>query len=185
MVRKYCILGLFGIFLIFSGCTEDAPMSSDLNAGETSLAKQSSENSCLCRKIKAKISSSGQINPPLLTATGRMRGNLKGAVDYVAYLEDIIPITSNFGNDPVNPSASFTGTWTLTNRKGVLTFRDVGAFEQVPNGLGSSYSVVIDGTGRYSGVSGYLFLNIISDDTGLSFEEDIQGKIFCQQHAAQ
>jgi len=181
---------LFRLFIVFfitlfiAGCVEETPLSSELTADEIALAKTSDhkDRGCRCGKIKARLSATGEINPPLLTATGEMRGNLRGTVNYVGYLEDFSPITSNFGNDPINPSASFSGTWTLTTDDGDLTFRDIGTFEQVPNGIGTSFSQVIDGTGCYSGASGYLFINIITDETGLNFEEHHRGEIFCQRH---
>lgn len=138
--------------------------------------------SCGCRKILARLSSSGQINPPLLTTTGKMYGTLKGNTSYKAYLADLVQISSDFGNDPIYPSASFIGTLTLTNRKGSITFRDIGVFEQIPNGLGTSFARVIEGTDFYRGASGFLFLNLISDDTGLNFEGMVRGEIYCSEH---
>lgn len=145
----------------------------------------SDNRSCGCKRVLSRLSSSAQIIPPLLVAGGPMRGTLRGNVKYEAYLADIVPVSSGFGNDPINATASFTGTWTLTNRKGTLTFRDVGTFEQVPNGLGTSFSRVVDGTGQYDGASGYLFLSFISNDTGDAFEEILRGEIYCSKHTSQ
>jgi len=158
---------------------------SDLVGDRLALAnrKKHGTHRCGCQKVLARLSSTAQINPPLLTATGPMVGTLRGTVNYEAYLADIVEISSGFGNDPVNSTASFTGTWTLTNKKGTLTFRDVGVFEQIPNSLGTSFSRVINGTGIYTGASGFLFLNFISDDTGLSFEEILRGEIYCGKHS--
>ncbi|RIK71197.1 hypothetical protein DCC62_22105 [candidate division KSB1 bacterium] len=177
------VVGFIAVFLLVA-CAKEDPISAELSGDESAvLAKKGQDkDDCGCRKIEARLSSTGQIDPPLLTATGEMRGDLKGTVNYVANLADVVPMSSGFGNDPVKPTASFLGAWTLTSKKGVLTFRDVGVFEQVPNGLGTSFSTVIDGTGRFAGVSGYLFLSFVSDETGLNFEEELKGKIFCKKH---
>ncbi len=44
------------------------------------------------------------------------------------------------------------------------------------------FSNVIDGTGCYSGASGFLFVSFVADETGLVFEEEHRGEIFCQDH---
>lgn len=174
---------VFFIAMMLLGCSTEAPVSADLAGNGTTLAKKGhDDDDCGCGKIKAKLLATGQINPPLLIATGEMRGDLKGTVNYVAYLADIVPLISSAGNDPVNPTASLLGTWTLTTKNGVLTFRDVGTFEQVPNGIGTSFSTVIGGTGCYSGASGFLFVSFVADETGLIFNEEHRGRIFCQKH---
>jgi hypothetical protein len=184
MQNIYRICAVFLVALVLPGCNSEAPVSTELDGdSQISLQKKGDDNdNCGCGKIKARLSSMGAIDPPLLTATGEMRGNLKGTVNYVANLADVVPMASGSGNDPVNATASFLGTWTLTSKKGVLTFRDVGVFEQVPNGLGSSFSTVIDGTGHYTGAYGYLFLSFVSDETGLNFQEDLRGELFCEKH---
>lgn len=138
---------------------------------------------CGCVNVLSRLSSTGEINPPLLTTSGQMRGSLRGTTRYEAYLADVVELSSEY-NPPRNPSASFTGTLTLTNKKGSLTFRDVGALEQGPNGLGTSFSRVIEGTDSYSGASGFLFLNLIADDTGLNFDGIVRGEIYCAAHSA-
>ena len=118
------LCGVFFIALLLLGCNTEAPVSADLAGNGTTLAKKvhDDDDDCGCGKIKAKLLATAQINPPLLTATGEMRGDLKGTVNYVANLADIVPMTSISGNDPVNPSASLLGTWTLTTKEGSLTF---------------------------------------------------------------
>jgi len=134
---------------------------------------------CGCVKVLSRLSSSGEVNPPLLTTNGQMRGTLRGETYFEANLGNVVGIGSELDNDP----ASFFGTLRLTNRRGTLTFRDVGALEQVPNGLGTSFSRVVEGTGSYSGASGFLFLNLIADDTGLNFDGIVRGETYCGEHS--
>lgn len=171
-------------FFLFLGCQEEGPITLNHSEVSSSLVAHDDgdDDDCECGKIKSTLSSTAVITPPVMNATGEMEGDLEGTVNYIAYLDDMVPISSNNGNDPVNPMASFSGTWTLTTEDGEITFRDIGVFEQIPNGRGVSYSVVIGGTGCYSGATGYLNLSFITDETGLNFEEKLRGEITCEEH---
>jgi hypothetical protein len=64
----------------------------------------------------------------------------------------------------VPTTLSFTGLITFETNKGILTVRDTGIYDTAGQGLFSSRSLVIGGTGEFVGATGFLFTH----GTGLS-----------------
>ena len=74
----------------------------------------------------------------------------------------------------VPTTLSFTGLITFVTTKGILTVRDTGIFDTAGQGLFSSRSVVVDGTGEFVGATGFLFTH----GTGLSeLQTEVSGEV--------
>jgi hypothetical protein len=53
----------------------------------------------------------------------------------------------------------------------------VGVFEAVTFGIGSQFDRVIGGTGIFEGAEGHLYFDIVPDETGTVFTNQVTGEV--------
>lgn len=90
----------------------------------------------------------------------------------------VLGLAPSVGLPGVEPAttASYAGERTITTHQGVLTLRFTGVFDTA-RGEFSELERVQDGTGKFSGATGTLFVFGTSSADGTSFQAQIQGEI--------
>jgi hypothetical protein len=143
-------------------------------AGSTTSAVATNNNRCdrVQGTIEASAVTQGCTSPVQLCTAGNFRGNnlLKGSTKFVA---DGLAQHAGMPTAEAATTLSYTGTITITARRGTLTVRDTGIFDP-PRGLFASRSVVTGGTGVFAGATGWL---LIGGTGSSSFEALVGGEI--------
>ena len=114
--------------------------------GSSTLLIEPAEALADCQEIKGSQTVRADLSS--FTTTGTIRGTLKGTTQFTGDSTSLTPVLGTF-LPPLNPALSYTGTLVITTRKGTLTTRSVGVFENVPFGVGTQFDRVIAGTGRF------------------------------------
>jgi hypothetical protein len=144
---------------------------------DASLAKTAAEDDedCGCRDIEATLFSSADFNT--FTAEGTIVGDLEGSISFTGDPNSVSQITSQTF-PPLNPTtSSFTSQLEITTDEGAFTTRGVGVAEFGPFGVGVEFHHLIAGTGAFSEATGTLYFNVVADETGANFVEDVSGEI--------
>ncbi len=137
-------------------------------AGAPSIHPSASAAGVHCKQIHAYIETA--FTSPN-TTEGVITGDgwLKGATNYT--VSAMIP-------GPEDNTFSYSGRLTITTKNhGTLTMEDVGVFEFLPNGPFAEYDNVVEGTGRYAGASGLLFIHGTVTPAGNGFTGDVSGEL--------
>jgi hypothetical protein len=129
-----------------------------------------------CHKINTTLTSVADFTT--FTTTGEIKsGFLKGTTVFTGDGASLALITS-VPSPPVEPfTFSYTGDLVVTTPKGTLTTRGVGVFKFSPFGLGSQFDRVIGGTGFFEGAEGHLYFDIVTDETGAVFTNQVTGEV--------
>ena len=128
-----------------------------------------------CEEIKATIISIADL--ATFTTQGTIEGDVDGTTMFTGDGLSLTQIVSTT-HPPVEPlTFSYTGTLVITTDDGTLTTRGVGVFESGPNGVGTQFDRVIEGTGAFQDATGELYFNFMTDDTGVNLTSDVSGEI--------
>jgi hypothetical protein len=130
-----------------------------------------------CKTIKATMATIADL--AAFTTVGQIRGNLKGTTQFTGDPASLAPIMST-PSPPLNPTFSYTGDLVITTKDGTLTTRSVGIFESVSFGVGTQFDRVVDGTGTFQGVTGFLFFNFRANADLTRFTSTIAGELCLQ-----
>lgn len=142
--------------------------------GSSMLLSNPAEVEVECQEIKAIQTVTADLST--FTTTGSIRGNLKGTTQFTGDSTSLTPVLGTFSL-PLNPTLSYTGALVITTRKGTLTTRSVGAFENVPFGVGTQFDRVIAGTGRFQGATGVLYFTFKADGNLSGFTSSVSGEL--------
>lgn len=117
-----------------------------------------------CKQVSAQIISSltktGCTSPVGLCTAGTIDGNrgLDGSTFFT--VDSTAPGPSTAANAAA--TISYSGVLKVTTEQGTVTFRDSGLLDgstgTAPGGFFSSFDIVIDGTGKFQGATGDLFI---------------------------
>ena len=141
------------------------------------------EDGGMCVPVHAKIQSTffaERCNSPVgLCTTGEITegGLLNGSTSFVAL--SMSPAAGMPGVEP-DTTLSYSGVLKLTTRLGTLTIRDVGVFDTA-RGVFSELERIIEGTDRFFGASGTLFIYGTAFADGTGFSGSIRGEV-CLAH---
>lgn len=132
-----------------------------------------------CETIKATMTTRADLAN--FTTVGQIRGNLKGTTQFTGDPASLVQMVSH-SSPPLNTTFSYTGDLVITTKDGTLTTRSVGVFESVPFGIGTQFDRVIDGTGAFRGVTGFLFFNFQANADLTHFTSTIAGELCLQDN---
>lgn len=141
------------------------------------------ENGGMCIPIHAKIRSTffaeGCYSPVRLCTTGEITegGILNGTTEFTAL--SLAPAAGMSGVEP-DTTLSYSGLLKITTTHGMLLIRDVGMFDTA-KGVFSELDRITEGTERFSGASGTLFIYGTASADGTGFGGSIRGEI-CLMH---
>jgi hypothetical protein len=171
---------LLVVALLLVGCDQGELVSLPVDEptqeiASVNTAAEDDENDCGCRAIEATLFSSADFNA--FTAEGIIVGDLDGSIMFTGDPNSVAQITSQTF-PPLNPTtSSFTSQLEITTDDGMLTTRGVGVAEFGPFGVGAEFHRIIAGTGAFSEATGTLYFNVVADETGANFVEDVSGEI--------
>jgi hypothetical protein len=133
------------------------------------------EAGAACEKIDASYVAAP--DPDSFSSTGEITsGLLQGATRFTGDTASLVQLSAPVF-PPVEPlTFAYTGDTMITTAQGSLTVRGAGVFERVPSGRGTLLNRVIDGTGIFTGSTGFLFFNFNFGEQGM-FESTVAGEI--------
>lgn len=171
---------LFIATFLLVGCDQGELVSLPVDepAQETASARtaaQDDEKNCGCRDIKATLFSTADFST--FTAEGTIVGDLDGSISFTGDPNSVAQITSATFPPLNSTTSSFTSQLEITTDDGMLTTRGVGVAEFGPFGVGAEFHRIIAGTGAFSEATGTLYFNVVADETGANFVEDVSGEI--------
>jgi hypothetical protein len=142
--------------------------------GSRTLLIEPAEALADCQEIKASQTVSADLSS--FSTTGTIRGTLKGTTQFTGDSTSLTPVLGTFV-PPLNPTLSYTGTLVITTRKGTLTTRSVGVFENVPFGVGTQFDRVVAGTGRFQGATGVFYFTFKANGDLSDFTSSVTGEL--------
>jgi hypothetical protein len=132
-----------------------------------------------CRKvhghITTQITAENCNSPVLLCTVGRISGGgmLNGATAFTTF-----GLAPGAGLSPIVPDStlSYTGSLTLTTRRGQLSMTDVGILEQSTLRF-TELDNVVSGSGEFAGATGRWFISGFVTGGGTGFDGEIEGDL--------
>ena len=175
-ISKGSITLLFSFFLILGAITF-SPYVSHANELHSKVKKRPHAKGDFCHKVKAKIESFwfvdgcesplGSCTAGEITKGGLLNGPTVWTAEGMAYAAGISYIEPD-------ANLSYSGILKVQTKKGTLTFSDLGTMDAAL-GVYSETDRLIEGTGRYEGAKGVVF--IFGEITATGFTGDIRGEI--------
>lgn len=148
-------------------------------AGVINARTAAAEESGICIPVRAEIQSTffaeGCESPVGLCTTGEITqgGILNGTTEFTAL--SVAPAAGMPGVEP-DTTLSYAGLLRITTKHGMLLIRDVGVFDTA-RGVFSELDRITEGTERFFGATGTLFIYGPANADGSGFTGSIRGEV--------